>query len=35
LSFTDCTSIDVMRRRGIREVIARDEHFAREGFVLP
>jgi len=35
LSFPDGMSIEVMRRRGIREAIARDEHFAREGFVLP
>jgi uncharacterized protein len=35
LSLTDCTSIEVMRKRGIRDVIAFDEHFRREGFALP
>jgi predicted nucleic acid-binding protein len=35
LSLTDCVSIEVMRRRGIREAIAFDEHFDREGFRLP
>jgi uncharacterized protein len=35
LSLTDCTSIEVMRQRGIREAIAFDEHFEREGFKLP
>ncbi|MBI2194421.1 MAG: type II toxin-antitoxin system VapC family toxin [Planctomycetes bacterium] len=35
LSLTDCLSIEVMRRRGISEAIAEDEHFAREGFRLP
>lgn len=34
LSLTDCTSIEIMRRRGIREAIAFDEHLAREGFKL-
>jgi len=35
LSLTDCTSFEVMRRRGIREAIASDVHFEREGFALP
>lgn len=35
LSLTDCVSFEIMRRRGIREAIAWDEHFAREGFCLP
>jgi predicted nucleic acid-binding protein len=35
LSLTDCVSIEVMRRRGIEEAIAFDEHFEREGFRLP
>jgi len=35
LSLTDCVSIEAMRRRGMSEAIASDEHFAREGFTLP
>ncbi len=35
LSLTDCTSIELMRRRGIRHAIAFDEHLTREGFKLP
>ena len=35
LSLTDCVSIEIMRRRGIRLAIAFDEHFDREGFQLP
>jgi uncharacterized protein len=35
LSLTDCISIEVMRREKTREIIAHDEHFAREGFQLP
>jgi predicted nucleic acid-binding protein len=35
LSLTDCVSIETMRQEGIREAIAHDEHFAREGFRLP
>jgi predicted nucleic acid-binding protein len=35
LSLTDCVSIETMRRRGLTEAIASDEHFAREGFSLP
>ena len=32
LSLTDCISIELMRRRGIRAFIGQDEHLAREGF---
>jgi len=35
LSLTDCVSIEVMRQHAIREAIARDLHFAREGIRLP
>lgn len=35
LSLTDCVSIEVMHRRGIRHALAFDEHFVREGFSLP
>lgn len=35
LSLTDCVSIEIMRRRGIEDAIAFDEHFEREGFHLP
>lgn len=35
LSLTDCVSIEIMRRRGLSEAIAFDEHFDREGFRLP
>jgi predicted nucleic acid-binding protein len=35
LSLTDCVSLEIMRRRMIREAIAFDEHFAREGIVFP
>lgn len=35
LSLTDCVSIEIMRRRGIEQAIAFDEHFDREGFRLP
>jgi len=35
LSLTDCVSIEMMRQEGIREAIAQDEHFTREGFRLP
>jgi predicted nucleic acid-binding protein len=34
LSFTDCVSIEVMRRRNIRDFIGRDDHLEREGFRL-
>lgn len=32
LSFVDCTSFEVMRRREIRRVFAVDGHFAEHGF---
>ena len=35
LSLTDCISFEVMRRLGLTEAIARDEHFAEQGIVLP
>ncbi|MBI3929739.1 MAG: type II toxin-antitoxin system VapC family toxin [Armatimonadetes bacterium] len=35
LSLTDCVSFEIMRRRGIRDAIAWDEHFVRQGFGLP
>jgi predicted nucleic acid-binding protein len=35
LSLTDCVSIEFMRQHGLRDAIAFDEHFAREGFRLP
>lgn len=35
LSLTDCVSIEAMRRHGLTQAIAADEHFAREGFTLP
>ena len=35
LSLTDCVSIEAMRRHGLAQAIAADEHFAREGFTLP
>jgi uncharacterized protein len=31
-SLTDCVSMEVMRSRGIREVLTHDRHFAQEGF---
>ena len=35
-SLTDCLSFVIMRRLGISEVIATDDHFRQEGFtVLP
>ena len=34
LSLTDCVSIEVMRRRNIRDFIGRDDHLEREGFRL-
>jgi predicted nucleic acid-binding protein len=32
LSLTDCISIELMRRRGIRAFIGQDDHLSREGF---
>ncbi len=32
LSFTDCVSFAVMKRLGLRRVVAFDEHFQRAGF---
>ena len=33
-SLTDCISMNVMRERGIIEVLTHDKHFAQEGFVV-
>ena len=33
MSLTDCVSIEVMRREGISDAIAVDEHFTREGLI--
>jgi len=33
-SFTDCTSFELMRERGIEEAITRDDHFRIMGFRL-
>lgn len=36
LSYVDCSSFEVMRRRGVRNALALDRDFARQGFqVLP
>lgn len=36
LSLVDCSSFEVMRRRGIRHVFCFDKHFERRGFeILP
>ncbi len=35
LSLTDCVSFEMMRRLGLSEAIAQDEHFAEKGIVLP
>lgn len=34
LSFVDCVSFELMRRRGIRDALALDDDFARQGFTL-
>ncbi len=34
-SLVDCTSFEVMRRRGIREALAFDSHFIDRGYGLP
>jgi uncharacterized protein len=33
-SLTDCISMNVMRERGINEILTHDHHFAQEGFVV-
>ena len=33
-SLTDCVSMQVMRERGISEVLTNDQHFAQEGFTI-
>ena len=33
-SLTDCISMNVMRERGIIEVLTHDNHFTQEGFVV-
>ncbi len=33
-SLTDCISMNVMRERGINEVLTHDHHFAQEGFTI-
>lgn len=32
-SLTDCISMNVMKRKGISEVLTNDRHFSQEGFV--
>jgi predicted nucleic acid-binding protein len=32
-SLIDCISMNVMRRKGISEILTRDRHFSQEGFV--
>jgi predicted nucleic acid-binding protein len=32
-SLTDCTSMNVMRREGIKEMLTADAHFEQEGFI--
>ena len=33
-SLTDCISMDVMRERGITEILTYDHHFTQEGFTV-
>ncbi len=33
-SLTDCISMNVMRERGLTEVLTHDNHFTQEGFVV-
>ena len=33
-SLTDCISMNVMRTRGISEILTRDHHFTQEGFQI-
>lgn len=33
-SMTDCTSMDTMRQRKMKEVLTHDHHFTQEGFVI-
>jgi uncharacterized protein len=33
-SLTDCVSMNLMRERGINEVLTHDRHFAQEGFTV-
>ena len=33
-SLTDCISMNVMRERGLTEVLTRDHHFTQEGFIV-
>lgn len=33
-SLTDCISMNLMRERGITEVLTHDKHFTQEGFTL-
>jgi len=33
-SLTDCISMNLMRERGINDVLTHDNHFAQEGFTL-
>ncbi len=33
-SLTDCISMQIMRERGLTDVLTRDHHFAQEGFTI-
>jgi predicted nucleic acid-binding protein len=33
-SLTDCISMNLMRERGINEVLTHDHHFEQEGFTI-